>query len=236
MIKLKNIVLTAVICAVVPAAFAKNEFFSAPYFGVEAIQTNQNYKAGFGKDVFKKNTMNYNLFAGFKFYKFLGVEAGYEAQPSANKMVQLVAGQSFPGGDPITTGHTFFVNSIISGSHPYLGIFAEIDQSYKFWFDSVKYQFLFGASFSNIKTSFTALFYDEPNTAASYSAYSGSKVVPMAKFSITNNFTNNLGLRVSINYHNFAGINIQDAVKLKDTLGIGLGITYSFFKHSSPAC
>lgn len=233
MIQLRDILLIVSISAATPLVFANNtDFFSVPYFGVEAIQTNQNYKAGFGQDVFAKNTMNYSIFAGFKFYKFLGIEAGYEAQPKATKMTQLSAGQVFPGADdPILAGEEFFTNSVISGSHPYVGIFAELDQKYKFWFNQVKYQLMLAAAFSNIKASFTSLIYNEPYTGTSYSDYSGSKVVPMVKLSATSNFANNLGLRFSINYYNFASMQLEHSVKLKDTFGVGLGVTYSFFRN-----
>ena len=43
------------ICAAAPAAFA-HQYFDEPYLGVEVMQNNQDYKAGYGKNVFKKNT------------------------------------------------------------------------------------------------------------------------------------------------------------------------------------
>ena len=73
-------------------------------------------------------------------------------------------------------------------------------------------------------------------TTTTYGNISGSKVIPVIKISATNAITNNFGIRVSIDYHNFASIKIQNVdniVKLKDTFGIGLGLTYSFFVHKT---
>lgn len=207
-------------------SFAGSNFFDAPYFGVEAIQTNQNYKSGYGKDVFKKNTMNYSIFAGSKFYKFLGIEAGYEVQPTATKTTLLVEGQSFPGNPPLAAGSRDLSNSTVSGTYPYIGIFAELDKQLPV-FRKVKFQIIAGASFANIKASYSAFILDDP-ILADYTEYSKSKVIPTIKLTATSCITTNFGLRVSVNYHNLSSINIDDDVKFKNSYGIGLGLIYAF--------
>ena len=48
--------LAAVAFASTAFAHTHHSYFNDAYVGAEVIQTNQNYKQGYGKNVFKKNT------------------------------------------------------------------------------------------------------------------------------------------------------------------------------------
>lgn len=233
MINFKNTLAIAALCGLAPAAFAGSQYFRAPYVGVEVIQTNQDYKSGFGKDVFKKNPQYYNIFAGFKFSCHFGAEAGYDFQPRRNKVTTLGPGQSTPGGAVIASGDSVGTNANIKGEHPYLGLFGEIDQSYS-WVRKMKYQALIAASFSHISANETITSVNGSPTNT-FTSYSKSRVVPMVKLSATGSMTDHLGLRVSLNYLNLSEFKIRAdqggtaQIKLKDSWGIGVGLTYSFF-------
>jgi hypothetical protein len=213
--------------------FASGAFFNAPYIGAEVIQTNQNYKQGYGEGVYRKNPQFYSAFLGFKFNRCLGLEGGYEFQPKVTKTVTLGQGQSEPGRGTIVAPTTSVgMHSSIKGYHPYLGIFIETDQP-TFGLNKLKLQAMVGASYSRIKAQdvITSINGVPANVVNNYSKY---KLIPMVKLIAAHNLTNNLGMRVSLNFHNFQKFKIkaQDGgtgeIKLKNTVGVGLGLTYSF--------
>lgn len=224
-----RLVIATTLSLMSPLTFAGEGLYRTPYVGVEIIQTNQEFKNSYGKNVFKKNPQDYNIFAGFKFSKYFGSEIGYEFQPSRSKNATLTGGDSFVGGDTIDAGDTLITSSKVKGYHPYLGLFGEVCQSWSL--GTVKFQALIAASFSEIKASIST------NTASGalldISNYSKSRIVPMVKLSATNNFTQHLGLRLSLNYRNLSQFKILsqnqiNEIRLKDTYGVGLGLVYSF--------
>ena len=97
----------------------------------------------------------------------------------------------------------------------------------------MKLQAMLGVSYSNIKAQDVVQSINgiSMNIVNNYSQY---KFIPMAKIMASHNLNNNLGIRVSVTYHNFAQFNINaknggsGQLKLKDTFGVGLGLTYSF--------
>lgn len=222
------------LCIAAPSVFASN-LFRTPYLGIEVIQTNQNYPNNYGNPVYKKNPQDYAIYGGFKFSRYFGIEAAYEFQPKLDKTTTITAGQSVPGG-PILTGSAFdSVNSSIRGEHPYVGLFAELDTKNKGWFCCFKWQALVGASFSHFKatTQVTAVNGVPQNLPTV--TYSKSKVVPMALIGVTGFFTSHVGLRLFVDYHNFNQFTIPGSLapfttKIKDTWGVGLGLTYGFCK------
>lgn len=228
-----NILRSILLCSVTTTALASSSsFFTMPYLGIEAIQTNQSYKQGYGKDVYRRNPQDYNAFLGFKLSRCLGVEGGYEFQPKVGKTVTLNAGQYEPGRSVIILPTSSVrMNSHIEGHHPYIALFVEADQAFTAQ-AKVKLQGMFGVSYSHIKAQDVVQSINgiPMNIVNNYSKH---KVIPMAKITATHNLNNNLGIRLSLNYHNFEKFNIQASdggqgqIKLKDTFGVGLGLTYS---------
>lgn len=231
-LKLHSIALF-LLCLITPTVFA--DLFRTPYVGIEVIQTNQNYKNNYGNPVYKKNPQDYGIYAGLKFSHYFGLEAGYEFQPKLDKTTTITAGQSVPGG-PVLTGTAFdAVNSSIKGEHPYLGLFAELDNKCSSWFCCLKWQALVGASFSHIKATTQVTAVNGVPQNLPLVTYSKSKVVAMALLGVTGYFTPHLGLRLFVDYHNFNQFSIPGNIapfttKLKDTWGVGLGLTYGFWK------
>lgn len=201
-----------------------------PYIGIEAIQTNLNFKSGYGDGVFKKNPQDYSIFAGLNFYKFLGLELGCEYQPSKGKNVTLTSGQSVPGLAPLGTGEFAVMSSTYKISHPYLGLFAET--STRGWNTKFIFQGLIGASVSHVNAQDTYIS-DEFGPANITRYFKQTKVLPMVKLSAIGCVTDHFGIRLSVNYRNTSAFKInadagQQQIKLKDTWGIGLGVLYLF--------
>lgn len=231
---IQGLVGVTVLSALAPAAFASH-WFKCPYLGIEVIQTNQNYKANFGEYVFKKNPQDYSVYAGFNINRYFGVEGGYEFQPKRNRTATLTAGQSMPGGTILTAGDADTVNSSIQGTHPYLGLFLQADQKFhNSWVSVIKWQALVAASFSHVWGSAQVTAIDGIPFAGTNFTYSKSKIVAMAKVGATTYFTPHVGLRISVDYRNLSQIQMPantgtGLAKLKDTWGVGLGLTYLFF-------
>lgn len=231
--KLVFIVSMLAASAITPVVHA-SQYFNEQRVGVEAIQTNQDFKNGFGKKLFKKNPQNYSLFAGFKFSEYFGAEVGYEFQPKKTRdFVQLVAGDQIPGG--ILIGANAFNN--ITGisyksRHPYLGLFGEhVTHLSKY---KVRLQALVGASLSNVTAQYVRASDNLGVIPNGLRTYSKSKMVPMVKLSAIGEITHNVGVRVSLNYRNMSAFKMVSAqsntaiIKMKDSYGIGLGLTYLF--------
>lgn len=232
---MKNKLIGVIALSAIAASAQAASFADAPYVGVEAIQTNQDFKNGFGKKVFKKNPMDYSVFGGFKFHKQFGVEAGYEFQPNKNNRPLLGAGDRIPGAPSALTSAAR-VESAYQTRHTYLGLFGEHKVAQR-----LKLQGLIAFSVSHVKARTGVLTSGGATlTLAQYASfvakYSKTKVVPMAKVSATYMVTDHVGLRASATYRNMSAFKIKAAsenaqeIRLKDSWGAGLGVTYNFCK------
>ncbi len=223
----KLITSTLAMSLFVPCAFA------SPYIGIEAIQIQQRFKAGFGKKQFSQYPQSYNAFAGFKLSNHFGLEAGYELQPKTILDKILVAGDQLPGQPVLVNNQSRSVQSYYYARHPYLGFFAEYHNHFTF-------QFLLGASAAMVTAHQTLISsnignYDPPII----NRYYKSKVIPIVKISATGYITRNLGIRLSINYKHMGGFaivsenssfNRPSIIKMQDAFGIGIGVKYILFK------
>lgn len=218
----------------------------SPFTGIDIVQTNQNYKERHGKNVYKKNIVDYSIFAGFKFNNHFGVEAGFEWQPKKNKTVTATSQETIEGeinDDPADIGNYDITNitnitskNSIKGSHPYLGVFGE----YKL--HAFRFQAMLGASVSTVKIrqnflSVVGSDADVPDVVTGgVDTGSKTRIVPMVKLSSIYDVNDHFGVRLSVRYHNLGSVKIkidQDRggirkVELRDTLGLGLGIVYWF--------
>ena len=239
--KINQLMGALAVCAIAPLASAESSVhLHSPYVGAEAIQTNQDYKAHHGKNVFKKNPQDYSIFAGAKFNRHFGAELGYEFQPKKKKTIGAGTSYPIPEEDDLfdegfETG-TVTSRTSVKGSHPYLGVFGESS----FGMHRMRFQGMIGASVSRVKITNTIL--SKSGTApadivvGSTMTGSKTKVVPMVKLSGIYDVTKNFGVRVSLNYRNLSSVKIkidQDTtgkqlIKLRDTFGVGVGLTYSF--------
>lgn len=228
----KKILSAVAITAFAPVVLANGiDYIQKPYVGFEVIQTNQQYKAGYGDNLFKKNPQNYSFFAGFNFWKALGLELGYEFQPSRSKYnISIPIGSVIAGGNPTEAG-TMVFNSYIENQNPYLGLFADTDK--KVGSGKLNFKALVGFSVTTVKSNYTVTknVDDQVNTPRDFKK---TKAVFMAKLASSYIFANNVGIRLSLNYRNMSAfkINAKQAparqIQLKDMFGIGLGLTYSF--------
>lgn len=231
------LIISAVAGSVIsPTAMAMYNPFRQGYVGLEFIQTNQNYEYGYGNKIVEKNPQDFSAFGGLSFAKYFGLEAGYEFQANKNMTVTLAPGNYNLSGGTLATETGY--ESSIKGSHPYLGIFGEYNIKPNY-FGKASVQAMLGASASTI-TARTAILTQGGSTLspsaynASIRTYSETKVVAMAKLSAIQYFTDNFGLRFSLNYRNlekFEIINQQtggDEIKLQDTFGLGIAVLYSF--------
>ena len=221
------------LCTITTCSFAAREFASDPYIGLEAIQTNQHYKAGYGKHVFKNDMLNYAGFAGFNFHRNFGFELGYEIQPRKTKRVILTAGDSLPGMTKLTGSQSQGAQTSIKSMHQYIGMFAEFKE--KLFYLKCKFQLLAGVSRTTVK-AFTSndLSINGPIPPIVRS-YDKTKIVPMVKFSGMHNLNENFGVRLSFNYRHMQKFNVRSnqsslysRIKLKDVMGVGLGLVYVF--------
>lgn len=228
---LKNKLIGAVVvCAFAPLANASHFHMDSPYIGAEAIQTNQNYKSGWGKNVFRKDPMDYSFFAGSKFYKNFGAEIGYEFAPNRKTTKVFPVGSLVTAGTPSESAAT--LASQIKATHPYLGLFAEYDHHFSH-IGKIKLQAMLGASATRINARYTVLTNAGLNTSIGRD-FTKTKIVPMVKLSATYMATDRFGVRLSANYRNTASFkshakeNTALQLRMKDTFGVGLGVTYSF--------
>ncbi len=231
MSKKMKLLVGAMVLAATPLAFASSPVgFEKPYLGVEVIQTNQDYKTGFGDNLFKTNPQNYSVFGGFNFWRCLGLEAGYEFQPRRSfGSTTLGTGSVIAGGAPIAGPVVF--NSYIENQDPFLGIFADTDK--KVGSGKMNFKALVGFSVTTVKANYTIT--DNIGLAVNLPRdFKKTRAVFMAKLTSSYIFCNNVGVRLSLNYRNMAAfkINANQApdrqIKLKDMFGVGLGLTYSF--------
>lgn len=224
--KLSRVLATLIVCAITSNAFA-DLCFHAPYIAVDATQTNQDFRNGYGEGIFYKNPQYYGVFGGFKFVKNFGIEAGYEFQPSRDESYTIEPGTTFGSLAP-TTGEFIVTQSSMKFKAPYVGLFGE----YQFpGLKALRLQGLIGASISHLDAN-VSLLADEsgPITPAVVRTYSKTKTVVMAKLTGAYNFTKHLGLGVSIKYVNLRSLEAYPEqpsnalIKLNDMFGVGLAL------------
>lgn len=205
---------------------------NCPYIGFELIQTNLNYQQGYGKGIFYKNPIEWNVFGGLYFTKHFGAEIGYEAAARKGTQVLVGQGNALPGNVVMGAGQFTNMESTSQLTSPYAGLFGE----YKFW--RINWQALIGLSICHFRarTAITANQTGTFNQAAYTSStrnYAQTKVVPMFKLAGMYNFTKCLAARASFLYRNTSQIKPYaqgggSQVKLRDTVGVGVGLVYYF--------
>lgn len=230
-------VVTITVIGMAPSMVSAAKYFNRGYLGVEVIQTNQNFKTGYGDKIFKKNPQNYSVFGGFNFSKNFGLEAGYEFQPNRSKDVTLVQGDYVPtynGTGLVTAGQQILSQSGYKISDPYLGLYINTMRK------RFEYKALIGAVFTHVNAQYTLNVYNTgvytPPTI--FRTFSHSRLVPMVKLITTGFVTPNFGIRVSFQYINMGQVRITSdqlsstntapIIKLKDSYGIGIGLVYKF--------
>jgi len=241
MLSLHKMAAVFVLSTMAPLALAAH--FTESYLGAEAIQTNQNYKLHHGRRVFKENTRDVSIFAGFKFSHYFGAELGYELQPKKRKTVSAGFSTAIPAGEDTFNDQSYAASitstNSIQGHHPYVGIFGE----YKLQsahLERMRFQAMVGASVSKVKirqdilstTGTLPADYIVGNTLTG----TRTKVVPMIKLSAVHDFTKRFAVRLSVNYQNLRLIRVKidqdlthsQSIRLRDTFGIGLGVVYLF--------
>lgn len=202
-----------------------------PYLGLEVIQTNMNYKEAYGKHLFYKNPVDWSGFVGINFMRNFGVELGYEMMPKKYTRVELGPGGILPGNIVLGANDIDVAEYSIRADHTYAGIFASYNWC-RFTFSG-----FIGGSLSHIKAR-SAQLADELGavTQAQYDSsintYSQTRFIPMLRISAIYNIYKCLGIRMSFLYRNTGAISISPdqggtaVIKLKDTLGGGIGIIY----------
>lgn len=106
--KLGLLASAAILSAVSAPAFSA-EWSWNPYIGVDGGLRHLEFPQDLGGNIFDDNYPQGNLFAGFKFNDYFGVEAGFEYTKREKRTVTLVAGQFEAGGDALQPGQ-FQVN------------------------------------------------------------------------------------------------------------------------------
>jgi len=220
------------------SASVSHNIFQNPYLGLEASQIRQGFKNGYGKSVFPNSAQNYNAFVGVNIKKNIGIEAGYEWQPTKGSDRVLLAGQQLPGQDPLTGAQFEGIHSSYKATHPYLGLFVQCNSNLSLGRGKVQFQALIGGSLSKVKASVQRIVTDGGVVSPTLLyGFSKSRVVPIVRLSAVSSLSSNLGLRLSVNYRNMAGFNITSnipsgatiplVIKMRNAFGIGIGLKYT---------
>lgn len=219
-------------------AFAESaRIFSEPYLGVEASQNHQQFKAGFGKNLFPKTVQNYGVSIGSKFSKYFGLELGYQFQPKKGQDTILLPGNQLPGQATLVGTEFDGIHSSYKSTQPYLGIFAEYSSNLNIGHGKLKFQALIGVSAAKVKANITRLVTDGGIVSPKIiNSFSQSKTIPIVKLSAAANLAKNLLVDISFNYRNMRRFKITSdlpsgttkrlSLKMSDSFGVGIGLKY----------
>lgn len=203
------------------------------YLGFELIQTNMDFKNGYGKGVFYNKPVEWNVFGGFNINRNVGLEAGYESTPRKGRQARLESSQMLPGGISQNPGEFTTMESNVRVSNPYAGIFGQCN-----W-RCMAIQALIGASVTHLKARTAILATETGNlNQAGYDnsvrTYSKTKIVPMFKLAGIYNINDCFAAKISFLYRNTGSIsavakqNRADMIKLRDTVGVDMSFMYYF--------
>ena len=200
------------------------------YVGLDVLQTNYSTKEGYGRNVFAKNPMAYNVFVGYKLPRDFFVEAGYESTGTKKRSESGVKLRDFPGVlDPTLNGVPYTVNTKIQVEHPYFGVGVAYPISV---FKNTSISGLIGVTATKIKAQMD---YSSNGGRIPTLSFIKRKIAPTVKLNLNHDFTSHFGVRFNVAWHRLTNFECKDDVhpvyriKMKDGYAVGVGVIYSFF-------
>ena len=239
---------TAVLgCCVCCNVSAVSSFLEGAYVGADVLKTNYATKKEYGGDVFARNPVAFNFFAGYKFgqdrFKYIDsffVEAGYEIPKNKSRTSLLGPGDAHPGGTIIPEdGHIYTYKSNIKTHNFYLGTGINLLVPK---LNNTSFSALIGASSIKSKAQYEIISdneqgeYQQDYIDVTRRTFIKRRLVAVLRIGINYYFSKNLSIRLNATWHklpfnktkseerpnNLAEIRSHDSRKLS------IGLSYIF--------
>jgi hypothetical protein len=88
-----------------------------PYAGVDAGWRYMHYTTGYGDNLFKKDYPEGNLYLGFRFLDYLGIEAGYETTPTRTRTTRINGNELSLGVPALSPSELHLTKNRLKGWH-----------------------------------------------------------------------------------------------------------------------
>lgn len=219
-----------------------------PYVGIDQQVRHIQFDSGFGDNLFHKNYLQSNLFAGIKFNEFFGVEVGYEWTYRRTRSARVPEGEILLG-QLVPRGLNDTVNSFkIEGFHiSLLGDF-QVPKHDKLHFTvrvglaRLKSNLIFrpiGVSGIEVDEDGDEFPFAQINSDAEIAenslSFTSKKVVLRVGAGIQYNLTQHVTIRGTIDWENTAKFDQLVAIKssplragLKNSINYGIGLSWLF--------
>ena len=203
--------------------------------GINTIYSKNGLKINYGENIFStKPALGLNPFVRQMFNDHYGIEAGFEVYKNIKRTAVVDANNIAAGY--LIPAHIVFqaYRTKIKHNHAYLGGVAKIT----FPGGSNSLDLMFGASLSKLNAKFNifqdgALFPSRPRDITR--TFKQSKFIPIIKATFEHKLNSNFSVQALTVWKGMSAFkvkskespNVTTEIKLKNSLGLGLGVTYN---------
>lgn len=231
----KNALICAVLAVVsMVSAGVANAWCFSPYIGIDAQGRHVDFDSKFGKNIFKRDYPQGNLYAGVRLCDYIGLEAGYEWSKTMHRTSSLAAGQPYLGA-PVLAGLNplqIVGTSKFDGWHANIVGFLPITEEYCA-------DLFVSVGIVQMRASFhpTA----DPGDINERRVFNKTNTLARANIGVQSLIIGNLGVRLMAGWENTKRMtltprdnlhenisNINQRVKLKDSFNYGIGIFFTY--------
>ncbi len=201
-------------------------------FGINAIYSKTGFKINYGENIFStKPALGLNPFVRQMFNSNWGIEAGCETYKSLKKTITIQEG-NIVMGVLIPVGIRFVsYRTMIKHSHAYLGGIGKIN----FLEDKNSLNLMLGMSLSNLNARYQVFDSGLPGTVPITHTFKQSKLIPIIKATFEHKLNSNFSVQALTVWKGMSAFKVKSKenpnapieIRLKNSLGLGLGITYN---------
>lgn len=208
-----------------------------PFFGADAVWRHMDFWAGNGENAFKHNAPQGDVYTGFKFCDYFGVQFGYEATSRKNKTVTLnlpyiISGVMVTSARGLTRNAQIVSTHRIKGPHVDLVGYLPICDRYRLALTG-------SVGIAHLKLS-AQYRYTAFNGVANFNipplVFTGRKTVARLMGGISHQITDCVGVRASVTWEHTAKLRLHHVtrqrivhtIRPKDSVNYGLGLYILF--------
>lgn len=200
-------------------------------FGINAIYSKTGFQNNYGENIFStKPALGLNPFVRQMFNDYYGIEAGFEVYKNIKRTAAVYANDIAAGVfvDPMFNFKSYRTN--IKHNHAYLGGVAKM----KFMGGNNSLNLMLGLSLSKLNAKYNK-FQDGLGLIDLIRTFKQSKLIPIIKVTFNHKLNSNFSVQALTIWKGMSAFKVKSKenpnapteIRLKNSLGLGLGITYN---------
>jgi len=206
-----------------------------PYLGADLQVRRMDFRGGFGDNLLQHHSPQGNVYAGFKFNRFAGLEAGFEATTTRTRTATLTTGDVAAGAPIVAAVSPIVFKSKAKIKGPHINL-----MGYYSFYEGSPVELIGSIGIARYKTAFerkTLQFGMDPMIPSSMTrTFSKHKNILRLMGGLQAMFTDHLGMRLIVGWANTSKMVVTSndgrmpspEVKPKNSVIYGLGALWVF--------